>query len=84
MSQRAASAELAKTYLSGTLHRRLLAGRLQAPERDRFDAALMFVDISGFSRLSEALAARHGAEGAELLQVYTNEYMGKLIAEVQP
>ena len=42
---------------------------LTLPERTRFDAALAFVDISGFSRLSEMLQKRYGMEGAELLQV---------------
>ena len=74
--------ELWTTYLSATLRRRLHAGPVSPPDRDRFDACIAFVDISGFSRLSEALAAKHGAEGAELLQVYTNDYLGQLIEEV--
>lgn len=49
----------------------------------RFNAALAFVDISGFTALSETLAHAHGAEGAELLQSYTNVYLEKLISAVQ-
>jgi hypothetical protein len=39
---------------------------------ERYEGALVFIDISGFSRLSELLSNRHGAEGAELLQTYIN------------
>ena len=73
---------LASTYLSVSLRRRLRAGPINPPERTRFSAALAFIDISGFTALSEALAQAHGAEGAELLQSYTNIYLERLISAV--
>ncbi|EOD24375.1 hypothetical protein EMIHUDRAFT_238613 [Emiliania huxleyi CCMP1516] len=44
-----------------------------------YEGALAFIDISGFSRLSELLSERHGAQGAELLQTYINRYFRSLI-----
>ena len=51
--------ELWTTYLSATLRRRLHAGPVSPPDRDRFDACIAFVDISGFSRLSADSFWRH-------------------------
>ena len=42
-------------------------------------AAVGFVDVSGFTKLSEKLAAEYGRKGAELLNVYVNSYFGLLI-----
>ena len=39
----------------------------QQPEREDFDAAIGFVDVSGFTALSEKLAKDYGRKGAELL-----------------
>ena len=40
--------------------------------------AVVFVDVSGFTALSEALSKEHGPiEGAELLNLYINAYMRK-------
>ena len=39
----------------------------QAPEQQDFDAAIGFVDVSGFTALSEKLNKDHGRKGAELL-----------------
>ena len=45
-----------------------------------FHGAVVFVDVSGFTALSEALSLEHGPiEGAELLNLYINAYMRKLI-----
>jgi len=49
------------------------------PERDDFLAAVGFVDVSGFTKLSEKLAKEHGRKGAELLNAYINAYFAKLI-----
>ena len=38
-----------------------------APEQQDFDAAIGFVDVSGFTALSEKLNKDHGRKGAELL-----------------
>lgn len=50
---------------------------LDQPERDRFPAALLFADISGFTALSERLAQR-GPSGAEDLINILNTYFGML------
>ena len=50
-----------------------------ASQVEVYEGALAFIDISGFSRLSELLSERHGAEGAELLQTYINRYFRSLI-----
>ena len=42
------------------------------PERADFDSAVGFVDVSGFTKLSEKLAKEHGRKGAELLNTYVN------------
>ena len=38
-----------------------------APEREDFDAAIGFVDVSGFTALSEALNKQYGRKGSEYL-----------------
>ena len=39
----------------------------QGPEQQNFEAAIGFVDVSGFTALSEKLNKDHGRKGAELL-----------------
>lgn len=48
-------------------------------ELECFDAALSFVDISGFTRLSEELVNLHGTNGAEILNEIISGYFKKLI-----
>ncbi|MHB2019825.1 MAG: adenylate/guanylate cyclase domain-containing protein [Candidatus Xenobia bacterium] len=50
-----------------------------APVLQRFSAAVMFADISGFTPLTEYLAQR-GPDGAEQLTHLLNDYFGKLLA----
>src|SRR5437667_11722914 len=52
---------------------------LEAPDQDRFPAALLFADISGFTALTERLA-QHGPAGAEKLSDLLNAYFGQTIA----
>ncbi len=52
---------------------------LLAAEHTRFDAAVAFVDISGFTKLSEKLMQDHGTGGAELLNKFVSAYFEKLI-----
>ena len=52
---------------------------LDAPERDDFIGAVGFVDVSGFTKLSEKLQKEHGRKGAELLNKYVNAYFARLI-----
>lgn len=47
----------------------------------RFQAAAMFVDISGFTRLTEALM-QHQTDGAEVLAEALNHIFGSPVAEV--
>ena len=44
--------------------------------------AVAFVDISGFTKLSETLKQQHGKGGSEKLNVYINAYFEQLIREV--
>ena len=39
----------------------------EAPEQEDFESAIGFVDVSGFTALSEKLHKEHGKRGAELL-----------------
>ena len=50
-----------------------------AAEQEEFIGAVGFVDVSGFTKLSEKLAKEHGRKGAELLNVYVNAYFAQLI-----
>lgn len=65
------------------LHRQLGGGGGDGPRphSDRSDCVLMFVDISGFTALSERLAAA-GADGSEQLMVYLNHYFDRIIGVV--
>src|SRR5688572_13965978 len=51
---------------------------LTGPEAERFQAAVLFADISGFTALAERLAQR-GPAGAEELTRLLNDYFGQLI-----
>ena len=51
------------------------------PERQDFEGAVAFVDISGFTALSEKLKEQYGKGGSEKLNVYINAYFEKLISE---
>ena len=53
------------------------------PERQDFEGAVAFVDISGFTALSEALKKQHGKAGSEKLNVYINAYFEQLMNEVK-
>jgi predicted ATPase/class 3 adenylate cyclase len=48
------------------------------PRADRFDGAVLFADISGFTALTESLA-RRGDAGVEDLTRWLNVYFGRLI-----
>ena len=66
------------TYLS-RLELELIAneGAAHSPSEERFDGALLFVDVSGFTPITEALA-KQGPRGAELLSEILNDYYGRL------
>ncbi|MGH9942186.1 MAG: AAA family ATPase, partial [Pyrinomonadaceae bacterium] len=56
--------------------------RFTEPTVERFSAAVLFADISGFSALTERLAAR-GPAGIEDLTTLLNSYFGQLIDLVE-
>ena len=57
------------------------AGNVVEASQERFEAAVLFVDVAGFTALTEALAAR-GAAGAEDLTALLNTYFGQIIDAV--
>src|SRR2546429_9956389 len=74
-------AELLWSYVPGFLASRFLARPmpLDAPGMERFSAAVLFADISGFTPLAERLA-RRGPAGAEDPSVLLNTSFGPLRA----
>jgi predicted ATPase/class 3 adenylate cyclase len=69
-----------QAYLPGDRRRALAEGRTIA---SRCDGAVLFADISGFTPLTEALAAELGTRrGAEELTVALDEIFGALIEEL--
>ena len=52
------------------------------PEHNDSSAAIGFVDVSGFTALSEKLNKDHGRKGAELLNQYINSYFELLISGI--
>src|SRR5258708_30844931 len=52
---------------------------LQSPEFQSMEAGVLFVDISGFTRMTEQLA-RNGPTGVEKISAALNDYFGRWIA----
>ena len=71
------------SYLPALILRRYAANPapIRAPELDRFTAAVLFADISGFTRLTERLA-RRGPAGAEQLTALLNAYFEQLVTHI--
>ncbi len=79
MPERAPSRELARFVPASVLERVMSDGQpLADATHTRFPAAVLFADISGFTRLSERLAEK-GARGVEDLTRILNTYFGRLI-----
>lgn len=77
------SSRVLRPYVSDLLLRRLAArpaGAL-APDEERPSGAVLFVDVTGFTALTEQLAQR-GPSGAELLTDILNDCFGTVIAVV--
>ena len=74
------SAESLASYAPARLVRRAVETpeTLQAPAMEIFPAAALFADLSGFTALSERLAAQ-GPVGIEKLTRILNDYFGRLI-----
>ncbi|MGI8550252.1 MAG: AAA family ATPase [Dehalococcoidia bacterium] len=68
------------SYVPDLVQRRFTANPtpLSGPESEQFLAATCFVDISGFTALTERLTTR-GPEGVEILNQILNTYFGRLI-----
>jgi class 3 adenylate cyclase/tetratricopeptide (TPR) repeat protein len=75
-----ASTAILASYLPALLVRRFAANPepLTTPHAERFPAAVLFADISGFTRLTEKLAAR-GPAGVEQLSRVLNTSFSRLI-----
>jgi class 3 adenylate cyclase/tetratricopeptide (TPR) repeat protein len=71
------------SYVPTLIKRRLLLDPtpISQPSTERFSAALLFADISGFTMLTEQLA-RRGPVGAEELTALLNTYFGRLIGMI--
>ncbi len=71
------------TYVPRRVLRSVAGGDrdLALPRVDRFSAAILFADISGFTDLSDRLA-RRGAEGTEELSAIVNSYFGAMLGPV--
>ena len=46
---------------------------------DRASCAAMFIDISGFSKITEILFKKHGLEGVDILASTLNTYLGRIV-----
>ena len=75
--------DILASYVPRMVVRRYAArpGAHVAPARERFPAALLFADISGFTALAERLAQR-GPIGAEDLSAILNDAFGRLTATI--
>jgi len=74
--------QLFLSFLPQPLARALLAGRSASDYAERFHAAVLFVDISGFTPLSEALGAT-GRRGTEELTDIVNRCFEPMIELVE-
>ena len=72
--------ELLASYVPRLIQNRVISdpAPIEAPVSEDFQAAVLFADISGFTRLTEGLAQR-GPVGVETLARILNEYFGQLI-----
>ena len=72
------------SYLPKLIVERANDGRLggSEPVAEQFEAALLFADVSGFTKLTERLAAQ-GPAGTEHLTQILNLYFGRIIDIVE-
>ena len=72
--------ELLASYVPRLIQSRVISdpAPIEAPVSENLQAAILFADISGFTRLTESLAER-GPTGVENLARILNEYFGQLI-----
>lgn len=79
-----ALAEVLASYVPRLIQKRIAANPspIDSPIAEEIQAAVLFADISGFTRLTESLAER-GPAGVETIANILNEYFGQLIDIVQ-
>jgi len=72
--------EVLASYVPKLIQNRIIAdpSPIESPVADEFQAAVLFADISGFTRLTERLAEK-GPTGVENLARILNEYFGQII-----
>lgn len=72
--------DILASYVPELIKRRLVTTEAASPEpvAERFFAAVLFADISGFTALTEKMA-QQGPEGAEELTHLLNDYISQLI-----
>ena len=75
-----ALAEVLASYVPKLIQKRVIAdpAPIESPVSEEIQAAILFADISGFTRLTEQLAEK-GPAGVETIANILNEYFGKLI-----
>lgn len=75
-----ALAEVLASYVPKLIQKRIAAdpSPIESPVAEVVQAAVLFADISGFTRLTESLAER-GPAGVETIANILNEYFGQLI-----
>src|SRR6185369_1754982 len=72
--------ELLASYVPKLIQNRVIANPspIEAPVAEELQAAVLFADISGFTRLTERMAEK-GPSGVEAMARILNEYFGQLI-----
>jgi class 3 adenylate cyclase len=72
------------SYIPASLVQRVVADPTEpdTPWKENFLGAVAFVDVSGFTALSEKLKSEVGRGGSELLNQYMNSYFDELIQVV--
>ena len=70
-------------YVPLAVQRRLARaeGNIDEPQLELVDAALLFADVSGFTRLTELMAAK-GSVGVEQLTTTLNDFFGVMIEHI--
>ncbi len=79
-----ALAEVLASYVPRLIQKRIAAhpAPIETPVAEAMQAAVLFADISGFTRLTESLVER-GPAGVETIASVLNEYFGQLIDIVE-
>ncbi len=80
--QRALLNEWVKYVPELILSRLMAEGRPDGPTLEVTECAVLFVDLSGFTQLTENYA-RRGPEGAELLTRILNDFFGRVVDVIQ-